>query len=207
MTTPDATHPAPPATPTLRGERVYLRPAERSDLPNFVRWFADGETTHYLLARAPFSAAAEDKWFEGMLERHGKSDWFFVICVVEDGRPIGTAGLHQVNLEDGHAAFGISIGEKAEWNKGYGTDALLTICDFGFGQLRLERIWLDVYRPNQRAQRSYAKAGFTLEGARRNAIFSDGRHHDVLVMSLLRDEWLAQPRRKTWERLPGQQPD
>lgn len=209
MTTPaaaDAAHPAPPATPTLRGERVYLRPAERSDLPAFVRWFADGETTRWLSIRAPFSGAMEDRWFEGMLERQGKSDWHFVICLVADGRPIGTAGLHDLNLEDGHAEFGISIGEKAEWNKGYGTDALSAICDFGFGQLRLERIGLQVYRDNRRAQRSYARAGFTLEGARRNALFADGRHHDVLVMSLLRQEWLAQPRRKSWEYLPGEQP-
>ncbi len=209
MTTPDAAstaHPAPPANPTLRGERIFLRPAERSDLPNFVRWFADGETTRYLSVRAPFSAAAEDKWFEGMLERHGKSDWHFVICLTDDGRPIGTAGLHDLNLEDGHAAFGISIGEKAEWNKGYGTDALSAMCDFGFGQLRLERIALEVYRPNLRAQRSYQKAGFTLEGTRRNAHFADGQHQDVLVMSLLRDEWLALPRRKSWEYLPDEQP-
>jgi RimJ/RimL family protein N-acetyltransferase len=188
------------SAPIIRGERVYLRPAERSDLETFVRWFADADVTHYLMARAPFSAAMEERWFDQMVEKQGKTDYHFVLCLVDEGRPIGTVGLHQLDLENGSAAFGISIGEKAEWNKGYGTEALQAICDFGFGRLRLERIWLDVYAPNKAAQRAYEKAGFVVEGTLRNALFADGRHMDVLRMALLHDEWLALPRPKTWER-------
>jgi RimJ/RimL family protein N-acetyltransferase len=190
--------PAKPV-PSIRGERVYLRPAERTDLDAFVRWFSDADTTRYLAIRAPFSRAMEEKWFEGMLEEQGKRSYHFVICLLADDQPIGTAGFHHVNQEDGHASFGISIGEKAEWSKGYGTDALRAICDFGFGQLRLERIELDVYEPNKRAQRSYEKAGFVTEGTMRHAHFSDGRHHDVLRMALLRGEWEAQARPRPWD--------
>ena len=190
---------SPKPLPIIRGELVYLRPAERSDVDAFVRWFADAETTRYLAVRAPFSRAMEDKWFDGMLEQQGKSNYHFVICLLADDRAIGTAGFHRVNYEDGHASFGISIGEKAEWSKGYGTDALRAICDFGFGQLRLERIELDVYEPNKRAQRSYEKAGFVTEGTMRHAYFSDGKHHDLLRMSLLRGEWDAQPHPRPWD--------
>jgi len=188
---------SPRPVPPLRGELVYLRPAEREDLDTFVRWFSDAETTRYLAMRAPFSRAMEDKWFETMLERQGKDAYHFVICLLADDRPIGTAGFDHVNYEDGHATFGISIGERGEWDRGYGTDALRAICDFGFGELRLERIELDVYEPNMRARRSYEKAGFVTEGTLRHAHFSDSRHHDVLRMSLLRGEWEAQPRRAT----------
>ena len=192
---PTPVHPLP----SLRGELVYLRPAERSDIDLFVRWFADAETTRYLAVRAPFSKAMEEKWFDTMLEEQGKKGYHFVICLLADDRAIGTAGFHHVNYEDGNASFGISIGEKAEWSKGYGTDALRAICDFGFGQLRLERIELDVYEPNLRARRSYEKAGFVVEGTMRHAHFSDGRHHDVVRMALLRGEWEAQPHRRPWD--------
>ncbi len=185
--------------PSIRGEQVYLRPAERADIDLFVRWFADSETTRYLALRAPFSKAMEEKWFEGMIEKQGKATYHFVICLLADDRAIGTAGFHHVDHENGNASFGISIGEKAEWSKGYGTDALRAICDFGFGQLRLERIELDVYEPNQRARRSYEKAGFVTEGTMRHAHFSDGRHQDVLRMALLRGEWEAQPHHRPWD--------
>ena len=190
---------SPRPLPTIRGQQVYLRPAEREDIDLFVRWFADAETTRYLSARAPFSKAMEEKWFDTMVEQQGKRQYHFVICLLADDRAIGTAGFHHVNQEDGNAAFGISIGEKAEWSKGYGTDTLRAICDFGFGQLRLERIELDVYESNKRAQRSYEKAGFVTEGILRHAQFADGRFQDMRRMALLREEWAAQARGRPWD--------
>lgn len=185
--------------PMLRGELVFLRPADHDDLPRFVRWFADAETTRHLMARAPFSLAQEEEWFRHVVAEQGKSVYHFVICRLTDGEPIGTAGLHDLDFVNGNAEFGISIGEKSEWNKGFGTDALNAICDFGFGELRLERIELQVYAENARAQRSYEKAGFVLEGTLRRRHFAEGGHEDVLIMSQLRDEWLALPRKRSWE--------
>ena len=140
--------------PVLRAKRIYLRPAERDDLERFVRWFADAETTRYLASRAPFSMAMEERWFDRMVEGQGKRDFHFVICLVDGDEPIGTAGLHHVNWTEGNAEFGISIGEKDRWNQGYGTETLDAICDFAFGALRMERLELEVYAPNARAQRS-----------------------------------------------------
>jgi RimJ/RimL family protein N-acetyltransferase len=191
--------PADRPPPRIRGELVYLRPAERDDLDTFVRWFADAETTSWLGVRAPFSRAMEDQWFDKMVADQGKTSYHFVICRLTDDQPLGTAGLFELDHENGSAAFGISVGEKGEWNKGYGTDALSAISDFGFGELRLERIWLEVYDPNARARRSYHKAGFTHEGTLRRSHFSRGQHWDAHVMSLLREEWLALPRPKSWE--------
>jgi RimJ/RimL family protein N-acetyltransferase len=190
---------APHSVPILRAQRVYLRPAERADLPTFARWLSDAETTSHLALRAPFSLAMEEKWFEQVTEKQGHDQYHFVICLLPDGRPIGTTDLREINMEDGHAAFGIAIGEKELWGQGYGTEALLAICDFGFGQLRLERIELDVYAGNERAHRSYEKAGFRVEGTLRHGHFADGEFMDVVRMSLLREEWKAQERPKSWE--------
>ena len=181
----------PERPPIIRGERVYLRPTERDDVPTFVRWFNDPEVLENLAMFAPMSESAESAWFDRMLAAQGTSAYHFVICLLEDGRAIGTIGLEEIDRHDGRAEFGIAIGEKSEWNKGYGSDALRAICDFGFGELRLERIGLFVYEGNDRAGRAYEKAGFTHEGTMRHAHFGRGRHHDVHVMGMLRDEWLA----------------
>ena len=189
----------PERRPIIRGERVFLRPAERADLPLFVRWFNDADVLRNLAMYAPMSDAAEAAWFDRMLAAQGTTDYHFVICLLADARPIGTIGLHGLDLQNGNAEFGIAIGEKEEWSKGYGTDALRAICDFGFGELRLERISLYVYAGNDRARRSYEKAGFSLEGTLRRAHFGRGAHTDVNVMSLLREEWATQTHRRSWE--------
>jgi RimJ/RimL family protein N-acetyltransferase len=181
----------PERRPIIRGELVYLRAPERSDIGDFVRWFNDADVVHNLTMNAPMSAAAETVWFDRMLERQGTTDYHFVICLLADDRAIGTAGLHGVDQVNGSAEFGIAIGETSEWDKGYGTDALRAICHFGFGSLRLERIGLVVYEGNTRGRRAYEKAGFTMEGTLRRAHYAHGRHEDAHVMSLLRDEWQA----------------
>jgi RimJ/RimL family protein N-acetyltransferase len=185
--------------PIIRGERVYLRASERSDLPTFVQWFNDADVLRNLAMRSPMSLAAEEHWFDRMLAAQGTTNYHFVICLQADDRAIGTIGLESVDQANGTAEFGIAIGEKAEWGKGYGTDATRAICDFGFGELRLERIGLMVYADNERGRRTYEKAGFTLEATLRRAHFARGQHHDVHVMSLLRDEWLSLPHRRAWE--------
>jgi len=180
----------PERRPIIRGELVFLRASERSDLPAFVRWLNDADVLRNLAMRAPLSEAAEAQWFDRMLAAQGSTDYHFVICLLADGRPIGTAGLHGLDLVNGSAEFGIAIGEKDEWGKGYGTDATRAICDFGFGELRLERIGLFYYDGNERGRRTYEKAGFVHEATLRRAHFARGDHHDVHVMSILRDEWL-----------------
>jgi RimJ/RimL family protein N-acetyltransferase len=175
----------------IRGERVYLRPAERDDLPTFVHWFNDTEVLRNLAMRAPMSLAGEEAWFQRMQEAQGRSDYHFVICLLADDRPIGTIGLHGLDRDNGNAEFGIAIGEKAEWGKGYGTDALRAICDFGFGELRLERIGLQYYAGNERGRRAYEQAGFAHEGTLRRAHYGHGEYVDVHVMGLLREEWAA----------------
>jgi len=185
--------------PIIRGERVYLRASERSDLPTFVQWFNDADVLRNLAMRSSMSLAAEEQWFDRMLAAQGTTNYHFVICLQADDRAIGTIGLESVDQANGTAEFGIAIGEKAEWDKGYGTDATRAICDFGFGELRLERIGLMVYTDNERGRRTYEKAGFTLEATLRRAHFARGQHHDVHVMSLLRDEWLSLPHRRAWE--------
>ena len=177
--------------PVIHGRLTFLRPAERADVPTMVRWFNDVETTRYLNARAPMGQALEERWFEEMLARQGQSDWFFLICRLVDGKAMGTIGLFDLDLTNGSAGIGITIAERSELGKGLGTDALESLLDFGFGRLRLERMWLDVYDFNERAVASYRKAGFTQEGVARHGAYRDGRWVDVIAMSILRDEWDA----------------
>jgi RimJ/RimL family protein N-acetyltransferase len=190
----------PEPVKVLRGRSTFLRPAERGDIPRFVDWMNDERTLVYLAARAPIGLAEEERWFERMVERQGDDHWLFVICRLGDESPIGTIGLFDIDLRNGGAGLGISLGDPADRGQGLGTDALEAMLDFGFGELRLERIWLDVYDFNRRAFRSYEKAGFADEGTLRHAIYRRGRFQDLHRMAILRDEWAQ---RRSADPFPG----
>jgi RimJ/RimL family protein N-acetyltransferase len=78
--------------------------------------------------------------------------------------------------------------KKAAWGHGFGTDAMRTMCRFGFRFCNLQRIELLVHETNPAAIRSYEKVGFRREGTLRRAQFQGGRYIDVIIMGLLAEE-------------------
>jgi RimJ/RimL family protein N-acetyltransferase len=175
----------------IAGRLVRLRPAEREDLPLFVRWLSDDRTSQFLALRSPLSQALEERWFEDLLDHQGRDRWHFVICLLEDGRPVGSLDLHLLDLRNGNAGIGIVIGDPADTSHGYGSDALTALLDFGFGELRLERLWLEVYDFNERARHVYERLGFVHEATLRRGVYRAGRYADVHRMGILREEWSA----------------
>jgi len=170
---------------------VYLRPAERDDLPGFVQWLSDARTSRTLALISPLSQAHEERWFDQLLEQQGRDRWHFVICLLADDRALGAIELFDYDPRNGSAGLGIVIGAPDDTGHGHGYDALRALIDFGFGELRLERIWLDVYDDNERARRVYQRVGFVHEGTLRHAAYRAGAHHDVHRMAILRDDWSA----------------
>lgn len=173
----------------IYGQNVRLRGIEREDIPTFVRWFNDPEVRQYLLMFEPMSKAQEERWFESTLDR--RDDYLFAIeAHIDDGwTHVGNVGLHQVDGKNRSAVFGIALGEKDYWGRGYGTDAVRTMLRFAFHELNLHRVELEVFDYNPRAMHCYKRAGFRHEGTRRQCFFHSGRYHDSHLMAILADEF------------------
>lgn len=177
----------------IYGQRIRLRAPDREDIPRFTAWLNDPEVRAGLTIYLPMSLSEEEQWFERML----KSPLYEHPLVIEiaEGeawKPVGNAGFHEFDWRIRSAEVGLFIGEKAYWNKGYGTEVMRLLLRHGFETLNLNRIMLRVYENNPRAIRSYEKAGFVHEGRLRQAMYKDGQYQDILYMSVLRSEWNAE---------------
>ncbi len=175
--------------PFLIGNRIYLRPLDESDVDRCLRWINDPEVLSTIGQRFPKSRIREEEW---LATQYKSEKHFSVAIVIKDGdRHIGNCGFNDIDYANRKAVFGILIGEKDEWDKGYGTEAARLLVDYGFNQLNLHRISLQVYSNNPRAIRAYEKAGFTREGTMRESYFRNGRYYDTLIMAILNAEWRA----------------
>jgi RimJ/RimL family protein N-acetyltransferase len=175
----------------LKGSRVLLRPVKRSDISHFVKWFNDPEVVQYLDMYLPMTEMAEEKYVEELGTTMARSRAQFVIEVKAStsAKPIGTCGLDGISSKDNHATFGIVIGEKDYWSKGYGVEAAGLLINYGFEQLNLHRIWSAAVAFNQRSIKLHKKLGFREEGRLRQAMFKNGQYHDRIEYGLLREEW------------------
>ena len=175
--------------PFLIGTKIYLRPLEREDAPLFVVWLNDREVTRTLLVSRPINLQAEVEYLENAYK--SEHDTVLGIAVKETDKLVGSTGLQRMDFSNRHVRFGIFIGEKEEWGKGYGTEATLLMTQYAFETLNMNRVWLHVFADNERGIRAYERVGFTREGVLRQESYREGRYWNTITMAILREEWDA----------------
>jgi RimJ/RimL family protein N-acetyltransferase len=174
----------------ITGKRVRLRAISKDDLPAFVDWLNDPEVNRNVAIYYPLPMEQEENWFK-VMSTHAVEEQPLAIEIKDEKgwKLAGDMSFLNFDQHERSAEIGIFIGEKAAWNKGYGTEAMRLMVDYGFNNLNLNRIYLRVFETNPRGIRCYEKAGFQHEGRQRQAHFLDGKYVDVLMMSILKNEW------------------
>lgn len=180
--------------PTIEGRAVVLLRHRPENLDAVVRWYRDPELARLTRYQTrPMTHEEIEHFFRARLL--APDALAYAIHVRRTGRLVGLTTFSALDPDNGSALFHITIGEREAWGRGYGTETTELMLEHAFVHLGLHRIGLSVFAFNERAIRSYEKAGFRVEGRLREAIVREGRHWDELQMGVLRDEWLeAHPR-------------
>jgi diamine N-acetyltransferase len=172
----------------LVGEQIALGPLHKGLIPLMHRW--ENDLALSFLTGDPVLPNAVE-WMEADYEKRTKADpsaAHFAIYERATMRPIGTAGLMQINYMHRTAELGIGIGEADCRGRGLGTEATRLLLDYAFTGLGLHNVFLRVYAFNEAAIRAYRKAGFREIGRRREAHRLGGQAHDEVLMDALATE-------------------
>lgn len=176
--------------PRIEGRLIELRRHTPANLPTVLRWYADPEIarlTRY--STRPMPTEEVERFFQSRLL--STESVAYGIHVRPSARLVGLTTFSSLDPDNGSVLFHITIGERDAWGHGYGTEAARLMLWLAFERIGLHRVGLTVFSFNERAIRSYEKAGFRVEGRMREAIARDERHWDEIQMGILRDEWLA----------------
>ncbi|MFE8699841.1 GNAT family N-acetyltransferase [Cytobacillus sp. FJAT-54145] len=170
----------------FHGEKVKLSVVREEDAEVMVKWGEDSEYLRNVDTEFAYPKTKEEYAEEG---KSGSSSVYFRLRTIEDDRLVGFVAIHGIEWNNRAANIAIGIGEASDRNKGYGTDALKLILRYAFHELNLDRVGLDVIDYNKRGIKAYENVGFQLEGKKRSMVYRDGQRYDVILMSILRDEW------------------
>ena len=179
-----------------RGRLVRLRRKRASDAPNDYAWRRDEELARYDAA-TPLRASYPDFLMTYTEELRYPSPFRRTLAIEDlQGNHIGNVMYYNIDERRGEAELGITIGDRRYWGRGYGRDAVETLVRHVFATTRLRRIFLNTLDWNERAQRSFAAAGFRPCGTTRRG------GHVFVTMEFLR-EWLAERDRSAPREVEG----
>ena len=173
----------------LDGQNIDLCPVRMLDLQKYIEWFNDRELNELLLMHRPYTVEQEKTTLERIVNTPIAEGLYLGIWLKDPRKLIGNCSLHAMDRQNQSAEFGIAIGDKDYWSKGYGREVTKMMVDYGFRTLNLNRIQLYVWQDNERAIKCYESCGFVKEGVLRQKRWIAGRWKNEVVMSVLRSEY------------------
>jgi RimJ/RimL family protein N-acetyltransferase len=131
----------------------------------------------------PYTEENAKWWINHCKETRGKGDEY-LFAIESEGRHIGGIGLHK---RAGHNyEIGYWVG-KQHWRKGYASEAIRIITDFGFSTLNLVRIHAYVFEHNIASEKALLKNGYELEGLLKKVHEKNGIYYNSKLFSRIKE--------------------
>lgn len=168
---------------------VKLRPVTEDDVDDILGWVNDKAVVGNLavFAGKPLTREDELAWVRNV--RTSPNERVFTVTSAQEGRYLGQVGLHQIFWRSRVARAAAIIAGPGDHGRGYGSAAIAALLDHAFHELELHKVWLMVFRTNERSLRTWRRLGFVDEGVLRDEYFHEGAWHDMVRLGLLRHEW------------------
>ncbi|PYE50845.1 GNAT family N-acetyltransferase [Paenibacillus barcinonensis] len=171
----------------METKRIYLRPFETTDVEAYYPSLFDAELRRLTGTQRSFTLAQVERYVESAAQ--DDSRLMLLIALQGTHEIIGEVVLMDIHAQNRSAHIRVAIDQPAHQGKGYGSEAILLMLDYGFGIANLHRIELEVFAFNERAIRTYEKLGFQREGVKRDVLYYHHQYHDAILMSILEDEF------------------
>jgi diamine N-acetyltransferase len=142
----------------IQTERVRLRLLQVDDLDMTLAWRNRDEVRAWFKHSDVISPEAHRAWFESLQQTDDA-----LMFIVEDATTnlaVGQVSIYGIDREVGEAEVGRFIAAPGASGKGLIREAIAALVVFAFGELTLQRVFLEVYANNTRAIRLYESLGF-----------------------------------------------
>lgn len=170
--------------------KLYLRAFEPDDFQKINTWRRDEEVYRLAGGNQYFVSSERDRQWVLDKIKNNQSEIYLAMCLVENDLMIGYISLTGIDYRNSRAEWsGIVIGEKQYRGQGYATHAIYLLLEYAFDELGLHRIsgyWL---AENTTSLFVGKMMGFRQEGVLRDYVYKTGKRHDIIIMSMLKDEF------------------
>jgi RimJ/RimL family protein N-acetyltransferase len=166
----------------LKSRRLlYRRVSAEHISTEYVSWINDPDVNMYLETRGNYTLDLLKSYID---EQHKNDVYFWAIHLKESNKHIGNIKIDPIDMETNSGEYGILMGDKLNWGKGFAKEATIRIIDYCFEELNLTKITLGVIEDNMKAVSLYKNIGFSLNEIRKEVATYNNKLSNALRMSL-----------------------
>ena len=169
--------------PLLEDSRLFLALERPDDAAEMIRAMRPDAMKNFAFFEEQVTAKRQATYLYRMAR--SPTDFLFTIRTRRKSRCIGTVGLHEYDAHDRMVRIGCIIFQPRDRRKGYGHGAIELALQYAFEVLKVNKVYLNVFHENTRAQAIYARMGFRPEGVLLEEYLLDGKFHDMVRMCIL----------------------
>lgn len=173
----------------LKGEFIGLRAVEKEDLILLRDWRNNTNFRRNFREHKELNMFNQEVWFSRTFSN--SNDFMFVIIDLQNDEPIGACGLLYTNWINRSSDFSFYIGKDELYiDDKYAYDAAKTLIEYGFKDLNLNKIWMELYEYDLKKLNFFKeKFNFKVDGKLRQNAFSEGKYWDSFIISILKSEF------------------
>lgn len=162
---------------TLKGESIFLRALELSDLDFLYNLENDESLWEVSNTTTPYSKYILQQYLENShRDIYEVKQLRLVICLSCNEAAVGLIDLFDFDPKHSRVGIGIVIFSEDDKRKGYASEALRITCDYAFSHLNVHQIFAGITEENKGSIKLFEKAGFEKGGVKKNWIFSEGKY-------------------------------
>lgn len=181
----------------INGKKIYLRPMELSDMDAYQTMIND-ETISQKVVGWSFPVSKEEQlsWYHKVIG-DSKNKRFSVVLKQND-EVVGMVTLSSIDWHNRSATHGIKLLPSCPKGEGIGTDAVITLMKYAFEEVNLNRLdgsWIEYNIPSMKL---YKKCGWSEEGIKKEAIYRNGKYHNLVIAGITKSEYLNIKETNNW---------
>lgn len=164
----------------LRDKEIELLPISEKDTEYIIQLRNNLEISNNFFSDPPLYDFKHKEWISKMKNS-------IDMIIYYNSEKVGRIYIYNIDYKNEKCEYGIALDPEYS-GKGIAYEASKLLLNYVFSNLKIRKIYLELFSDNMRAKKLYEKIGFKQEGYFNDEIYKNGEFKDIIRMAYYKND-------------------
>lgn len=164
---------------------IILRQIKEADLTMIMKWRMLPEITKQMFTEPKLTMADQKEWYKKIRQDNTSKYWIIQVDQID----IGVIYLADIDIKNKRCCWAYYIADSSFRGRGLGRALECNTYQYVFENLKLNKLWCEVFSANEKVIAIHQRFGSENEGVLKQHIYKNKQFFDVVRMAITKDRW------------------